>query len=127
MREEKLLVRILRDVAHLIADEASRNSEFAARLEVILQEVPRASKRVKSANVISDDHLPDLFAEAQSRSPEEFEHWLAVLEIPVLKALVRKHDLAPVKRIQKWREPEKFAKLIADQIRARMQRGRGSG
>jgi hypothetical protein len=62
-------------------------------------------------------------AEAQSRSPEAFEHWLAELEIPVLRALVRKHDLAPVKRTQKWREPEKFAKLIADQIRARMQRG----
>jgi hypothetical protein len=45
------------------------------------------------------------------------------LEIPVLKALVRKHDLDSSKKWQKWQESEKFAKLISDQIQARMQRG----
>lgn len=123
MREEKLLIRILRNLTTLIADEASRNSEFAIRLEAVLHEVPRAPKKGKSANAPSDDQLPDVFAEAQARSPDDYEHWLSELEIPVLKALVRKHDLDSSKRTQKWREPEKFAKLIADQIRARMQRG----
>lgn len=123
MREEKLLIRILRDLANLIADEASRNSEFACRLEAVLQAVPGRQTKKKNAKVIPDEELPDLFAEARTKSREDYEHWLAEFEIPVLKALVRKHDLDSSKRTRKWRESEKFAKLIADQIRSRVQRG----
>ncbi len=123
MREKNLLIRILRDLASLIEDEASKNPAFGSRLEAVLQEVPRREKKRATRKVIRDDQLPDLFLEAKARSASDFEHWLASLNIPVLKALVRKHDLDSSRRTQKWHEPEKFAKLIAEQIQARMQRG----
>ncbi len=124
MRKENLLIRILRDLANLVADEAAQNPAFASRLDAVLHEVPRREKKT-SVKSLPDDQLPDLFLEARSKSGDDFEHWLTDLDIPVLKALVRKHDLDSSKRTQKWREPEKFAKLIAEQIRARMQRGSG--
>lgn len=123
MREEKLLVRILRDLAVLVGDEASRNPEFAGRLEAILRDVPARKKKTRHERVVPDGQLPDVFSEIQAKPPEEFEQWLATLELPILKALVRKHDLDSSRRTQRWREPAKFAKLISEIIRARMKRG----
>jgi hypothetical protein len=92
-------------------------------MDAVLQAVPRTRKKEKGPKPPSDEQLPDVFAETQARTPEDCEQWLAGFEIPVLKGLVRKHDLDSSGRSRKWREPEKFAKLIAEQIRARMQRG----
>ncbi|MFZ4596347.1 MAG: hypothetical protein ACOYOF_18965 [Verrucomicrobiaceae bacterium] len=123
MREEKLIVRILRNLATVVAEEASTNPQFADRLEAILAEVPSKKKTSKPPKPVLDEELPDPFVEAKARTASEFELWLRDLEIPVLKALVRKHDLDSSKKWQKWQESEKFAKLISDQIQARMQRG----
>ncbi len=123
MREEKLIIRILNDLATLVAEEASQNPKFAERLGSILTAVPSNRKPVKSQKAVLDEELPDPFAEAKARPAGEFELWLRDLETPILKALIRKHDLDSSKKWQKWHEPEKFAKLIAEQIQARMQRG----
>lgn len=122
MREEKLIIRILRNLATIVAEEAATNPQFAERLESILAEVPSKKKPNKPRKPPEED-LPDPFIEAKARTPIEFELWLKDLEIPILKALIRKHDLDSSKKWQKWREPEKLAKLIADQIQSRMQRG----
>jgi hypothetical protein len=123
MREEKLIIRILRDLATAVAEEMSLNPRFAERVGTILSEVPSNKKPTKSEKKAEEEDLPDPFIEAKARTPVEFELWLKDLEIPILKSLIRKHDLDSSKKWQKWREPEKFAKLIADQIQARMQRG----
>lgn len=123
MRKEKLIIQILRNLATLVADEADTNPQFAERLEGILAEVPSNKKPEKPQKPIAVEELPDPFVEAKARTPDEFELWLRDLDIPILKALIRRHDLDSSKKWQKWREREKFAKLIADQIQARMQRG----
>lgn len=121
MRKEQVLTRILRDLAHLVADEAAVNAQFAAKLDLIILDLGR-SKRVVTKRV-QDDQVPDIFTAAADKSDPEFELWLAGLELPVLKAIVRKHDLDTSTRTRKWREPAKFAKFIVDQLRARLRRG----
>lgn len=123
MRKEKLIIQILRNLATLVADEAANNAQFAERLEGILAEIPSNKKPDKPQKSVAVEELPDPFVEANARTPDEFELWLKDLDIPILKALIRKHDLDSSKKWQKWNESEKFAKLIAHQIQARMQRG----
>jgi hypothetical protein len=122
MREEKRLIRILRDLADLISTEAGRNTEFAERLDVILEGVPERKVPPKRRGPTAGA-IPDVFAEMSTRDPVEFELWLSGLDILTLKAIVRKHDFDSSHRTSKWSEPEKLAKFIHEQLRARMDRG----
>ncbi|HZM03837.1 MAG TPA: hypothetical protein VFC44_12565 [Candidatus Saccharimonadales bacterium] len=124
MREEKTLAHLLRDLAELVSQEAERNPEFAQRLESILSGVPvrRLSRNIRKSALNPAD-LPDIFGELKARGELEFELWLKTLEAPVLKALIKLHDLDASKRSQKWTEPEKLARLICQQIHARVNKG----
>ena len=58
MRKEKVLIKVLRDIADLLSEESSRNPQFANRLEVILSEVGRqneTSRRTPSTEL--DDRV----------------------------------------------------------------------
>jgi hypothetical protein len=121
MRENHLLIRILRGLTQLVTDEAAANPEFAKKLDHLLQDIPQ--KRSTREKTVADERLPDIFAAAREKEDRDMEIWLSEMDVPVLKAIVRKHDLDSSKRSRKWNEPEKFAKFITEQIRARMQRG----
>jgi hypothetical protein len=124
MREEKVLIRIFRKVADLISEEAARNPEFAARVDAILTEIPARKKAaVKKSPKLSPSELPDIFAECKKREQSDFVLWLRDQPTTVLRAEIKAHDFDPSNRTSKWKDPEKLAQFIAEQIRARASRG----
>lgn len=120
MREIKSFLNVLRDIIEVVEQEASQNTAFSNRLEAALK---GASKKpsVKDTDALGD--LPDLFNEAKSRTDEALNAWLGTLDIPTLKGLIRKYDLDSSRRSSKWSDHQKFAKLIAEKVRARVRRG----
>lgn len=123
MRKDQILTRILRELAHLVAEEAEANESFATKLDIIIGDLGAKKKRTLKAQRVSDHELPDVFAAALSKTDEELEMWLGTLDLPVLKAIVRKHEFDASKRTQRWREPQKFAQFITSQLRSRLRRG----
>jgi len=124
MRKQKALTTLLRGLVDLLAEEADRNPEFAARLEQVLDELPGgAAAKPKARKPKESVELPDVYAERKTRDDTEFRLWLRDLPVPVLKAIVKEHDLDPTRRVSRWKDPEKFSALIADQLQARMSRG----
>src|SRR5947207_15703943 len=110
MREEKILIRIFRKVAELIGDEASRNPDFAAKLEAIVSELAagkKAASKKKPAAIPSD--LPDVFAEWKTRRHSDFILWLKDQPSMVLRAEIKAHEFDPTRRTSKWKDPEKLA------------------
>jgi|SRR5882724_1642290 len=124
MREEKILVRLFRKVADLIATEANHNPDFAARLESILAEIPGRKKRApkEKRKAVARD-LPDIFVEWKKRDQSDFLLWLRDQPLLVLRDLIKAHDLDAGNRATKWKDPEKLAQFILEQIRNRMSRG----
>lgn len=124
MRKEKILIRLFRDVADLIGEEAARNPDFAARLDSILLEVPAKKKSAtkKPDGVVPSD-LPDVFGEWKTRQPVDFVLWLKDQPLAILRGLIKLHDLDPGKRAAKWKDTEKLAHFIAEQMRNRTSRG----
>ncbi len=122
MQPTKKLTPILRDFLALVDDEATRNPEFAAKLEAIMAELParpvRPPRLPKSAVSI-----PDVFAVLQEKGEVEFGFWVRTLDIPTLKAVIRSNGFDLAKTSQRWTDPDKFAKLVVDQTMARMKRG----
>jgi hypothetical protein len=124
MREEKILIRIFRKVAELIGDEASRNPEFATKLEAIVSELPAGRKTAsKKKPAAIPAELPDVFAEWKTRQQSDFVLWLKDQPSVVLRAEIKVHELDPTGRTTKWKDPEKLAHFIAEQIRSRATRG----
>jgi hypothetical protein len=124
MRKEKELIALLRGLVDLLAEEASLNSAFADKLENVLSALP--ARNHPAARALRKDapaHLPDLHAEHTARGEVEFRLWLRDLPVPVLRSLIRANDFDPVRRTSKWKESEKLAAFIADNLRARMARG----
>ena len=124
MRKEKILIRLFREVADLIGEEAGRNPDFAARLDSILLEVPAKKKAAtkKTAEIAPSD-LPDVFCEWKTRQPSDFVLWLRDQPLAVLRGLIKFHDLDASKRAGKWKDTEKLAHFIAEQMRNRTSRG----
>jgi hypothetical protein len=124
MREEKVLIRIFRKIADLIGEEAGRNPEFAARLDSILLEIPARKKpAAKKVTGMASSDLPDVFLQWKSREPNDFVLWLRDQPLPVLRGLIKLHDLDASKRASKWKDTEKLAHFIAEQMRSRTSRG----
>ena len=124
MRKEKALVTMLNSLAKLLSDEAGRNPEFANRLDSILS--PLQPERTAPRPGKPDQlELPDVYAEFSSRGESEFRLWLRDQPVPVLYALIRRHDLDATRRSSKWKDPEKLSAYIADQLRSRLSRGSG--
>jgi hypothetical protein len=124
MREEKALIRIFRKIAELFGEEAARNPEFAARVDSILSELPAKKKPApKKAAVMSPTELPDVFLEWKSRGANDFTLWLRDQPLAVLRGVIKLHDLDASKRASKWKDAEKLAHFIAEQMRSRTSRG----
>lgn len=123
MRNEKALIRMLRDLVDLLSEEANRNPDFAARLETVLQPLPgRVSTQGKRRSG-KPSELPDIHTEWNRRDEIDFKHWLRDQPMPVLRALIRQHDFDPAHRTSKWKDAEKLAGHIAESLRARLARG----
>ena len=124
MRKEKELIKMLRGLVKLIADESAQNQEFANKLGILLSELPQKKNRPKKTNPkLSREKLPDIYAELNLRGDTEFMLWLRDQPVPVLRALIRAEDFDATRRTTKWKESEKLADYIADRLRERQARG----
>jgi hypothetical protein len=124
MRKETALANLLRGLVDLISDEAARNPEFAASIENLLLPLPERSVRAKKAHAPKQPlTLPDIHRERDARGSTEFRLWLRDQPIPVLRGLIRQHDLDAAHRTGKWKEAEKLSGYIADQLDIRAERG----
>lgn len=124
MRKEKALINLLRGLVDVIAEEATLNPEFAAKIEGLLTELPErkvASK--KPSRTPSPESMPDIHLEWNTRGETDFRLWLREQPIPVLRALIRAQDFDSTRRTTKWKEAEKLAEFITDGLRARLSRG----
>ena len=122
MQSTKKLTAFLRDLLDLVDDEATRNLEFATKLNSIMAELParpaRQPRLPKPAIVV-----PDVFVELQAKGELEFGFWVRSLDIPTLKAIIKKNGFDPAKAAQRWTDPDKFVGLVIEQTLARMKRG----
>lgn len=123
MRNEKALIKLLRGLVDLLADEAARNPDFAARLDDVLTGLPKESAKPAKQRATLPAELPDIHAEWNQRNETDFRLWLRDQPMSVLRALVRTHDFDPTRRTTKWKEAEKLADFIADGLKARLARG----
>ena len=123
MRNEKTLIKLLRGVADLLASEAERNPDFAARLDQVLQDLPARAPRAEKRGSRPAGQLPDIHGEWNARGEVDFRLWLRDQPIPILRSLIRSHGFDPTRRTAKWREAEKLSEFIADNLRSRLSRG----
>lgn len=123
MRNEKALIGLLRGLIDLLAEEAGRNAEFAARLDVLLSVLPTRATPSRKTVKLETETLPDVHAELVARGEAEFQLWLNGQPVQVLRALIRTHDLDSTRRTVKWKEAEKLAAFIAEAMRSRLSRG----
>ncbi len=114
---------LLRNLVALLEEESDRNPAFAARLDEVLTPVHERKLARPKAPKSEPIPLPDLHAELAARGESEFRHWLRKEPLPVMRALIRAHDLDPARRTTKWKEAEKVADFIVDALRARLARG----
>ena len=115
---------LLRGLVDLLAQEADRNPVFADKLEHLLATVgaQREPAKRESRKTVSAQ-LPDLHAEHAARGEADFVLWLRELPVTTLRSLIRANDFDPTRRTDKWKEGEKLATFIGDNLRARMTRG----
>lgn len=123
MRNEKALIGLLRGMVDLLADEAGRNPDFAARLDALLSVLPARTAPSKKDAKPHAEELPDIHAEMAARGEAEFQLWLNGQPVQLLRALIRTHDLDSTRRTIKWKEAEKLATFIAEGMKARAARG----
>jgi len=126
MQHSKVLVKVLKDLAELVAEEADRNPDFANRLDMILREVAVANygvstKKVKSLDLDLD--IPDVFTEYETREEGDFINWLSAYELDVLKSIIKTNAFDSTRRSYKWKDKSKVTQLILEQIKARLNRG----
>ena len=125
MRNKSALIRLFRALLELVADEAERNGEFAARLDDLLTPIPAAKPRPKGtrSKVKLEPDVPDIYAERELRGEDEFRLWLRDQSIPVLRGIIRKHDLDSTRRTARWKDAEKLGDYIAGRLQGRLERG----
>ena len=122
MQPTKKLTPILRNLLALVDDEATRNPDFAAKLEAIMAELPARPVRPPHPPKPAVS-IPDVFAALQEKGEVEFGFWVRTLDVPTLKAIIRKNGFDPAKAAQRWTNPDKFVALFIDQTLARLKRG----
>ncbi len=124
MRKEKVLVKILRDVADLLNQESARNPQFANQVGLILSDITRqdeAQKRPPKAKLI--EQIPDIHSEWNSRGETEFRLWLRDQSVDILKSIIRLHDFDPTNKTARWKEAEKLSDFITNGLLARLSKG----
>ncbi len=126
MRNKSSLARLLRGLVDLLAEEAERNPKFAARLDELLGSVAgKTNEKSGRRKAKAEPALPDIYKERELRAGDEFQLWLRDLPVPVLRAIIRKHDLDGARRTVRWKDAEKLGAYIADRLQGRMERGSG--
>lgn len=125
MRNEKTLIALLRGLVDLLAEESAQNPEFASKIERLLSNLPerKAIKKVPSAKKPTRESLPDVYAEWNASGETRFRLWMREQPIPVLRAVIRAQDFDSTRRTTKWKDAEKLAEFIADNVRLRLSRG----
>jgi hypothetical protein len=125
VRNEKTLIVLLRGLVDLLAEESAQNPEFASKIERLLSDLPerKTIKKVAVAKKPAREPLPDVHAEWNVRGETRFRLWMREQPIPVLRAVIRAQDLDPTRRTTKWKDAEKLAEFIADNVRLRLSRG----
>lgn len=108
----------------LLVEESTRNPEFGARLEQLLEAIPERRKgKPRKTSSKGLEALPDVHAEWNARGETNFRLWLRDQPIPTIRAVIRAQDLDPTRRTVKWKDAEKLAGFVADGLRARLSRG----
>ena len=124
MRKEKALIGLLRGLVELLAEEATRNPEFSKQLESLLSGLPESRVSIKKFSKTSSIvDLPDVHSELNTRGDIEFRLWLRDQPTDILRGIIRMEDLDATNRTTKWKDTEKLANFIADNLRARQARG----
>lgn len=123
MRNEKALIKLLRGLVDLLAGEAERNPDFAARLDVVLTGLQAETGKPPKQRAVPPSELPDVHAEWKQRGETDFRLWLRDQPVATLRALIRAHDFDSMRRTTKWKEAEKLAEFVADGLKARLARG----
>lgn len=126
MRKEKNLIRMLRGIVDLLAEESDRNPDFEEKLEALLSDFPirkPALKKTSHTDNLAAEHLPDIYTEWSNRGESEFRLWLQDQAPNVLRALIRSQDFDPARKTTRWADAEKLAAFISDGLRARLARG----
>jgi hypothetical protein len=122
MQPTKKLTPVIRDLLALVDEEAGRNPEFAAKLDAIMAELPaRLARPPRMPKPVMP--IPDVFAIFQEKGELEFGFWVRTLDIPTLRAVIKKNGFDPGKASQRWTDPDKFVRLVIEQTVARMKRG----
>ena len=85
MQRAKTLTKFLKAIAEIVADEAERNPAFAEKLDAAIAPLPAA--KPKKQKLVQ--HAPDIYLEHRHRGEDEFRFWLAGLDLPTLKAIVK--------------------------------------
>lgn len=122
MQSTKKLTPILRNLLTLVDEEATRNAEFAAKLEAIMAELPTRPARPPRPPRTAVE-IPDVFSALKDKGEAEFAFWVRALDIPTLKAVIRTNGFDPAKASQRWTDPDKFVGLVIEQTVARLKRG----
>lgn len=105
MRKEKELTALLRGLVDLISDEAGSNPQFAKKLDELLNPLPNCRQTSRTLQFAKDAiELPDIHQEWDMRGEAEFRLWLRDQPIPILRRLIRQHDLDAARRTDKWQE-----------------------
>ncbi|MGC2222513.1 MAG: hypothetical protein WA624_09150 [Methylocella sp.] len=119
------MIALLRGLVDLLAEESAQNPEFASKIERLLSDLPtkKTIKKVPVAKKPTREPLPDIHAEWNVRGETRFRLWMREQPIPVLRAVIRAQDLDPTRRTTKWKDAEKLAEFIADNVRLRLSRG----
>ena len=126
MQPAQKLTRALRSLLALVEEEASRNPEFAQRLEAIVADLPSApsgKKIQKPQSSQSTSPPPDVFTAFEAKGESEFRFWLREHDFVTLKSIVKINGFDPGKNSQRWTEPDKLIDLIVEQTGARLRRG----
>ena len=124
MRKEKILIKILRDIADLLNEESARNPQFASQLELIISEITRKDepqKRPSKAKL--NEQIPDIHSEWSSKGEMEFRLWLRDQPVVILKSIIRLQDFDPTHKTTRWKEAEKLSDFITNGLLARLSKG----
>jgi hypothetical protein len=123
MRNKSALIRLFSAFLELVAEEAECNGEFAARLDDLLTPVPAKTRSKGTRSKIKLEDVPDIYAERELRGDDEFRLWLRDQSVPVLRGIIRAHDLDSTRRTARWKDAEKLGNYIADRLQGRLERG----
>lgn len=125
MRNQKVLINVLKKFVEVVFEECNRNPDFAVQIDQIITEIsPAIKKTSKTKSVeVGATNIPDLYGEWHNREEVDFSLWLVEHSLPVLHAIVRSYELDARKQSSKWKDPKKMTDFIIEKLRSKVLRG----